>query len=363
MSFGNCSSPEVTFKWKVINEGRNDILIKQRSGINYILPKLSEPRFGNQATVVVNLEFYAPNRINVNVNDAVTPLDKELFRQLDLELRNIEESNKSWKDYPVDVMLIATISDRTYANLDGGGVESKWLGITIHPHLDELSTKSTDTSAHGTSEINKEITAQFKDEVGELEPILIVGSYIKDSSGKFNDLFTTVYGKNIKIPKRSNSEIPDGLYISYRNSYHTPRLEHIPLEDIDDKCLIKYGLYTCITDAQKGGHTKLIHDYQSKVADYQSKAVEFQSKILILEESICKSIKAHKDEITVISGKLIDSNRATLDVKNQLSWATSTYKHSYATLKDKCSINSGAESIKSAVSIGGLILGAIKILF
>lgn len=341
----------ISVKSYFTNYSNKNLVVKYRSGLIAMVPRGECPTLCSEGRLEIEIDFFTPNLLKFDATGVTKPLDKEIFRQIEAKIKNIEAGylpglNLTSHSLTVDIEL-----NEKYATQGNNAIESDFLAADIF--VNPTDTLMNDYGPKAAQNSQRVRLNQERHELGSLA----VEIMFKDDQGLAGTLWTQLFGDSVQIPTKTGGKEPDGIYITrLGTSSVEPKVTFIPLKTVinDPATLVKHGLYLTKKEADEGGHSKLVQELQSRVAALQRDAAKERERLKEIQDTLIAKVNQLQEDLR-------EQRQVSALLKHQQKIVEERNKSTMEAMKNKQSSTNGTDFIKNMIGIAGLFFSGIKI--
>lgn len=272
-------------EYRVTNFSNEEMVVKTRGGLNYIIRK-SKQLVGGSGSRKVFIKL-----CNVRFQDlwldpasARTRFDQHVMSTIQAERDHIQEHqtfgfDRFSHDINVTVNLTRDLADENDA------IHSDILGVTFFGSPEQAGYSPIDTPDYTLAELFDVETDEHQAPKGGLHYFI----HLNDPMSTQQPYYTNVMGKAVQVPIVNNPEIQPGLYVGLSYSNVPPTKLYYPFAQVDKETLDFLGLFKTRADCELGGNTERYLAAESRLKTTQTQLnktqSEYESVVNLLEKA------------------------------------------------------------------------------
>jgi hypothetical protein len=309
--------------YRITNISSKEIIVKIKGGLSYIVQRGTEATYMNEQQIHVVIENVYLDNLRIDVNAALTKLDKAVLVELSKEHERLKKSN-------TEHYIRMPVTLRVQLDLHKGLVErnnaihSELLGITMYLGSENLDQPCLNTPAFTM----KELFENPGDESVQGKAALHYFVYVNDPQRVNKPLWTNIMGKSTEVPVDYDANKQPGLYVGISRGIEPRGTQYYAFGELDDQKLTHLGLFKTKVECDAGGNTERFLTAESKNRDLNKDANSMRTQIENLTEALGKS-EATVFRLNTDLTKVKEEHKLELNaVKMEHRMEANTLKHS-----------------------------------
>jgi len=309
--------------YRITNISSKEIIVKVKGGLSYIVQRGAEATFVNEQQIHVVIENVYLDNLVIDVNAALTKLDKAILTELSKEHERLKKVNTEYH-----IRMPASL--RVQLDLHKGLVErnnaihSELMGITLYVGGENLNQPCLNTPAFTM----KELFENPGDESMQGKAALHYFVYVNDPQRVNKPLYTNIMGKSTEVPVDYDVNKQPGLYVGISRGIEPRGTQYYAFGELDDLKLTQLGLFKTKAECDAGGNTERFLTAESKNRDLNKDNSSMRTQIQNLTEALAKS-ETNAFRLNTEITKLKEDHRIEVNaIKLEHRMESNTLKHS-----------------------------------
>lgn len=336
----------------VENNSASDVHLKYKGGVSYKVPRHSEPTDRNRFTFIVEIPRVSLMNLSLNVDEAITKLDREIVKRL----VEIKEGIMNHNDYAYNSRLQHNLKVTVPLTPDlierNDGIHSELFGMTMYVG-DSGSWKS---ALYTPQEVCTDLLPE-EDMENNHEKALLWGLYLNDPENRLQTLWVNIAGQARGIPRVRDKDRSAGLYIVYRNGDLPLVWKYYTVDQLDNKLLDSLGIFHTEAEAEAGGNTERYLKAENLIKNLNRDKADLQKEIKRLENDLNASLTVN-EKIDVANIRLTNE---VSQLKYELKIQSTVSKVYLEQAKNRNGTSQFSEFCKGASLLAGSVFAGYKL--
>ena len=364
--------------YRVINRSSEELVVKAKGGLGYIIRRSKEPSYSSQQQVHVTLPQIIIANLLVDENAALTRFDRKLLKAIRLERDRLKDCEGNFADlFSQEInVLIALTSPLVEKN---NAIHSEILGISLYRGAENAAQPALNTPTFTLHELCATVLGDQPLPEGGLHHFI----YINDPRRESGPFYTNVMGKAIEVPAVYDETREPGLYTGVMYGNIPPDVLFYRFSGLDAKIVESLGLFLSKSACEHGGNTERAQIAESKVKDITKEVGRLKDQATGLADLLTKSEVVNSRLAKDLTQSRQDHKTEVAQVKHEHRLEMSQLKHhtkvsgdifkyesrikdtvnkaSLELVKQKGSANNWGEFAKAVGAISGIAFTGYKL--
>jgi len=310
-------------KYRVTNISNKEIIVKVKGGLSYIVQRGQEATYISEQQIHVVIENVYLDNLMIDVNAALTKLDKSILAEMSKEQERLRKSNS---DYHIRMPVTLQVQLDLHQGMveRNNAIHSELLGITLYLGSSNMDQPCLNTPAFTMQELFE----NPGDESIQGKAALHYFVYINDPNRVSKPLYTNIMGKSTEVPIDYDANKQPGLYVGISRGIEPRGTQYYAFGELDDQKLTHLGLFKTKAECDAGGNTERFLTAESKNRELNKDINSMRTQIENLSETLAKS-ESNVFRLTNDMTKLKDEHKIELNtIKLEHRIEANTLKHS-----------------------------------
>lgn len=335
------SSNGFKLSYRIDNTSDSSIWVKVKGGLSYEVTRPEKPSVYKEQNIEVKLLNVDIAMLSLNIDDALTPLDKEIIQNMIVWLE--EEKKRMLGTYSGNRAFTTTIKLTAQHTVENDVIHSEMLGITLFASANRSNKHARNTPQ---AALDKLEDTEYKDNS------LTTSIQLVDPDNRYGSLWVNLLGRAIKLETQRTLNAVPGLYIISNIDGNTYLKKYFGFNDINEKLLEEYGIFTTKREAElQGGNTE-------KIIKLEKQAVENKKSIQVYADDAIRQI----GKIAQLEIKLANHASSIGRLKESYTIKEATQKSEFNMLKLKSQHDGFGSTVKNISAVLGLGLTVYKLM-
>jgi len=309
--------------YRITNISSKEIIVKIKGGLSYIVQRGSEATYINEQQIHVVIENVFLDNLMIDVNAALTKLDKAVLMELSKEHERLKKTNN---EYHIRMPVSLRVSLDLHKGLveRNNAIHSELMGITMYVGSENLNQPCLNTPAFTMQELFE----NPGDESMQGKAALHYFVYVNDPQRVNKPLYTNIMGESTEVPVDYDANKQPGLYVGISRGIEPRGTQYYAFGELNDQKLTQLGLFKTKAECDLGGNTERFLTAESKNRDLIKDANSMRTQIQNLTEALGKS----ETNVFRLNNELIkvkDEHKLEINaIKMEHRMEANTLKHS-----------------------------------
>lgn len=364
--------------YRIVNRSSQEMVVKAKGGLGYIIRKSKEPSFSDQRQVHVTIPQIHIANLLIDETAALTLFDKKLLVGIRMDRDRLKESANDFAGmFSQDINVVIALTSSLVEKNDA--IHSEILGITLYNGMENAAQPSLNTPSFTLRELCSLTLGEQPLPKGGLHHFI----YINDPRRESKPMYTNVMGKAIEVPVVYDDNKEPGLYTGVQYGNIPPDVLFYRFSGLDAKIIESLGLFLSKATCENGGNTERVTNAENKLKDvskevgrlrdYSSDLQGLLSKSEVANSRLAKDLtqsrQDHKTEVAQVKhehrlemSQLKHHSKVSGDIFKYESRIKDTVnKASMELVKQKGSANNWGEFAKAVGAIAGVAFTGYKL--
>lgn len=365
--------------YRVVNHSSEELIIKAKGGLGYIVKRTVEPSYNTTRKVYVELDSVVMANLLIEPKHAYTHFDRALLKAIDKERKRLKENNEfNYRTFTQNLRVLINLTSDLVEKNDA--IHSEILGITMYSGMENLHEPSFNTPEDTMNQLSN-LTMPGDDHI---KNALHYFTYLNDPRKTVNTPYTNVMGCAVQIPVVHDDSKPTGLYTGVLNGKEKRQTIYYALADLNKKVFEELGLYETKADCENGGNTHRALSAEAKVKeltkdlakqrDSLDEQIELLNKSEELRVQLVRDIanlkQDHKSEVQMLKheskleiSQLKHQSKVSGDIfKYETRMKDTATKASMDFIKQKSTANNWGEIAKAVGAVATVAFTGYKLI-
>ena len=309
--------------YRITNISSKEIIVKIKGGLSYIVQRGSEATYINEQQIHVVIENVFLDNLMIDVNAALTKLDKAVLMELSKEHERLKKTNN---EYHIRMPVSLRVSLDLHKGLveRNNAIHSELMGITMYVGSENLNQPCLNTPAFTMQELFENPGDESMQSKGGLHYFV----YVNDPQRVNKPLYTNIMGESTEVPVDYDANKQPGLYVGISRGIEPRGTQYYAFGELNDQKLTQLGLFKTKAECDLGGNTERFLTAESKNRDLIKDANSMRTQIQNLTEALGKS----ETNVFRLNNELIkvkDEHKLEINaIKMEHRMEANTLKHS-----------------------------------
>lgn len=364
--------------YRIENRTNEEMIIKARGGLGYIIRRQKEPTFRPRRVIHVHIPTVVLDNLLIDPKEAFTLFDKELLKRISAERDRIKVKDSfQYEIFSHDINV--TISLTTDFVEKNDAIHSEILGITLYAHSKDVNQPGLNTPSFTIRELCEITLGDQPPPEGGLHYCV----YLNDPKNEVEILYTNILGKATVIPAVVDLIRSPGLYIGVMYGKDSQVTPYYTLDSLDKKTLETLGIFKNKAECEERGNTERTLTAENKAKDLGKELSKARADLLDLSDQVGKlndqtsrltkeltqSKQDHKTEVTMLKhefklelSQVKHSAKMTGEMfKYETRMKDTAVKANMDFIKQKSSVNNWGEFAKAVGSVATVAFTGYKL--
>lgn len=364
--------------YRIENRSNEEMIIKARGGLGYIIRRQKEPTFRPRRVIHVHIPTVILDNLLIDPKEAFSLFDKELLKKISAERDRIKVKDSfQYEVFSHDINV--TISLTTDLVEKNDAIHSEILGITLYASGKHVNQPGINTPSFTIQELCEITLGDQPAPEGGLHCCI----YLNDPKCEIGILYTNILGKAVVIPTVSDLIRDPGLYIGVMYGKDSQVTPYYTLDSLDKKTLEALGIFKNKAECEEGSNTERTLAAENKaketgkelgkakidLLDLREQVVKLNDSTTRLTKELAQAKHEHKTEVTMLKhefklelSQVKHTAKMTGEMfKYETRMKDTANKANMDFIKQKSSVNNWGEFAKAVGSVATVAFTGYKL--